>query len=281
MEPATFTEDSPEFPPVQGGFALISSDGIRFHINSSILAHSSRFFNDLFSLPSSEQSTTRGRDQTTLSMTQNSETLRQLLTFIDPNKPRPRAIQAHTIVNLIEAACLYRVPAVVHWFQDTYDVAWSVGREKVTERSFISEHPLLSLALCFRLGFKRGVEQSILELVECNVDKWDEDVEINGRLFNYCRKLRQERTMFYQGMVEKLSGHEYSNSHQIKDTNKEICMSCAVSRAQWTYDLMQLATEEPKWSLISGKVESTEWCSICGLSWIQDLSNACASSLVR
>lgn len=232
-----------------GDFTLISSDGIHFHIDRSLLAYLSGFFRDLFALPSPGSSYTGIVGENSVAVQQPSNTLNAFLRHIDPNKVKPE-INKSNIASILECARFYRVPTIMTWFTQEVQVRRTMFRRKEQEPCFMEKNPLFVLSLAYQLGLRDLTEIAMSALITCEIAQWDIDAELpmDSRLILYCRKLRDERIYMYSDLVESLTEHEISNAKNIKDATRETCMSCTVARAQWTHKMMSTAIRHPEWS---------------------------------
>jgi BTB/POZ domain len=248
-------KDSKAFYAGYGDFALISSDGVRFHIHRSLLAHTSGFFKDLFSPSQVHQSGFEEAHGAFLLLKEPSITVEPLLRHIDPNETPD--IEISTITAVLEAARFYRIPLIIRWFEsEVVAVRRSKFRGEI-EPCFMEKHPLLVLALAHKFGLMDLTQSAMRELITCDAELWDEDIDaaIDGRLVLYCRGLRDKRIELYVELVESLTQHELSNAKKIKDHNDETCMSCTVTRAKWTYSMLSSIIRRPEWSSFLAKYD--------------------------
>ena len=241
-------EESDAFGPSYGDFTLISSDSVRFHIDRSLLGYVSGFFKDIFSLTPTRPFGIEFTEDS-LTVKETSPVLDTFLRHIDPNRTTPR-IEAETIGPLLEAARFYRVLSIITWFKNEVLVRRANFRTKIDGPCFLDEHPLLVLALTYKFGLEELARTAISQLIICDAALWKKsiDVDIDGRLVLYCRQLRDERIELYSSLVESLTQHELSNTKNIKDSDRETCMSCTVARAQWTYKMLNSVFRRPEWS---------------------------------
>jgi hypothetical protein len=263
-------KDSRTFHAGYGDFALISSDWVRFHIDRSLLAHTSGFFKDVFSLPQAPLSRFEEAHGAFLLLKEPSTTVDPLLRHIDPNKTTPD-IEVSTIGAVLEAARFYRIPLIIRWFKSEAEVRRTKYRSKEKEPCFMEKHPLLVLALAHKFGLSDLTQCAIRELITCEAELWSEDIDaaIDGRLVLYCKSLRDERIQLYVDLVESLTQHELSNAKKIKDHNTETCMSCTVSRAEWTHGMLSIIIHCPEWSsfLAAYEEETLPYSCTHGNSW--------------
>lgn len=101
----------------------------------------------------------------------------------------------------------------------------------------MEKHVLLVLTLAHKFGLRELTSITMDALITCDAAWWKEaiDIPMDGRLLLYCRQIHDKRIEVYSEMVEKLTEHELSNTKNIKDSTRETCMSCTVTRAQWTH----------------------------------------------
>lgn len=248
------------FPEGYGDLILLSKDDVRFYFPSSVLAHASGFFRDMF------DTVNKANSPQLLSVKEHSSLLKQFLSHIDPLKPTPR-INVGTIASLLETARFYQVPSVIPWFQEEVFIDYSDVRGR-GEVALIHSHPLLVLGLAFKLGLYECVQRATQELIFCHIDKWNEEVDIPYPVIRYCRQLRDAHVQNYRELVETLTNYEISNAHKYKDVDRRLCMGCSVRRARWTFKLLSIAVDNPRWSIFKQSYDSeNEVCTSCRLAW--------------
>ncbi|KAG8791989.1 hypothetical protein FRC17_008665, partial [Serendipita sp. 399] len=143
---------SEEFPQGNGDFSLISSDGVVFTISRFLLSHVSPVFEDMLDLGTASSS-----QAAELQVTEDSETLDQLLRFFDPLKD-PAPITLDTIEKFLEAARKYQVERVFKYWEEKMIV-----RDESNQVVKISA-PLTCLALADYFGRREMLRLALREL---------------------------------------------------------------------------------------------------------------------
>ncbi|CCA66328.1 hypothetical protein PIIN_00014 [Serendipita indica DSM 11827] len=270
IDPGRPAKDSKTFPRGSGDLELVSTDNVHFNIHKFLLQHTCGFFADMFSLPTPQNEELQDaqvskKSSEVIEINLPSKVLHEFLCHIEPNEPQPKVDPA-TVGALIDAALFYRAPSIISWFIDGIQLDCVNRVTQKLHPSLLATNPLLTLALCHKVGSENGVKSAIKELTTCDSIFWDEDVELSGRLLLYCVKLRQERTALYLDLADNMADFEFSNTGNVKERTRVTCMSCSVTLARWIKSLATAASQWPKWDNIQGIVCPAS-CRSCELEW--------------
>ncbi|TDL26639.1 hypothetical protein BD410DRAFT_825761 [Rickenella mellea] len=108
-------EYHPSYSSPSADIVLLSEDGVKFRVHSSILGTASKFFNDMFRMP---RSSAENRDDA-LPMGESSEILKTLLDIIYPHDTNPvlPSMSFAFVRRLLSAAEKYDLARVTHYVQ--------------------------------------------------------------------------------------------------------------------------------------------------------------------
>ncbi|CAG7851002.1 SubName: Full=Uncharacterized protein {ECO:0000313/EMBL:CCA75503.1} [Serendipita indica DSM 11827] len=278
LDPRRPAKDSKTFPRGSGDLELVSTDNFRFGIHKFLLHHACGFFADMFSLPTPQKEELQDaqvseKSQKIIEINLPAKILHEFLSHIEPNEPQPNVDPA-TVGPLIDAALFYRVPCIISWFISGISSDCANRDTQKLRPSLLATNPLLTLALCYKVGSESGVKSAIRELITCKIDLWYEDVDIGGRLLLYCLQLRQQRTALYLDLTDHMADFEFSNTGNAKDKTRPTCMSCSITMGRWINSLASASSQWPKWENIGAIFNSPVNCHSCELTWSDYKSKA-------
>jgi len=248
---------SARFPDGYGDFALQSSDGVVFHIAKFLLGYTSPVFRDMFEISAFSASdkegtevAPQGQQAPPVRVTEEADTLDQMLRHIDPKQPTP-ILNESSIGTLLEAARKYQIGTIMAWFEGECMKHVEYPNNPTPGKSLMTRNPLLVLALATEYDMPTLGQLAACAIVGGKVELLQKDVNMPLKLYRHVYGLREERIQWYLQRI----GNIANKRHRGKPVQPAVCL-CSGTRSGWIHDLMKVVLVAPTWSRFVAEVKS-------------------------
>jgi len=228
--------------PGQHDFAVVASDGVRFNLSRTMLAATSNFFADMFTLGEPSPSTQSSEEQT-VNAPENHIVLDALfaISYSHPEKPKPRIETFTQIAELIRVAEKYHMRHALDYLSSHLMLPRIQGT--TTSQPFTVTHPLATLSLSLTHGFNLPARLALKEVVNAAESIWNtafDDAELNGftldfRTLKKILRMRKSRIDTYKTFIQGFQS----------------CGYCGKTVENWKSDLLKKLEEGPSLTAFS------------------------------
>ena len=261
--------------PGQHDFVVVASDGVRFNLSYAVLAITSGFFADMFTVGGASSST----QQDTVNAPENHKVLDSLfaISYSHPEKPKPNIETFSQIVELIQVADKYRMHHALDYLSSQLMLPRVQGNTVI--QPFTVTHPLPTLSLSLTQSFSLPARLAAKEVVNATNSTWIttsgdaglDSFTLDLRTLNRIQGVRNSRADSYKNFINKLlSGYHHYPFVPIY----QYTPSCETCLPNWKLELLKKVDEAPNSVAFSAEFYKGWTCSRCG----QDLvRNNCSS----
>jgi len=258
-------------------FVVVASDGVRFNLSRTMLAATSGFFADMFTLgePEEEEQTTNASEHHVI--------LDALfaISYSHPEKPIPEIVTFAQIAELIRVAEKYRMRHALNYLSSHLMLPRIQGTTAIPP--FTVTHPLATLSLSLTHGFSLPARVALREVVNVANFIWDttsDDATLEGftidfRVLKMIHMIRKSRADAYKGFIEKLQPVPKDTSRILRPTtvlrkrpaippnSQPECVTCV---QDWKADLLKKFKQAPNSAAFSVAFYEGWVCGRCGQS---------------
>lgn len=246
---------------------VVASDGVRFNLSCTVLASTSSFFADMFTLsepPSSTQSPEAG----TVNASENHVVLDTLfaISYSHPERPKPNITTFAQIAELIQVADKYRMRHALDYLSSHLMLPRIQGT--TISQPFTVTHSLATLSLSSTHGFSLPARLALKEAVNAKSSIWNvafDDTASDGFTLDFqtlrkILRLRKSRADAYKAFIQSLQ----PCSNTLYDRYDDIS-SCtdANSLRRWKEYLLMSFEEAPNSVAFSVNFYQGSTCSSC------------------
>ena len=247
---------------------VVASDGVRFNLSCTVLASTSSFFADMFTLsepPSSTQSPEAG----TVNASENHVVLDTLfaISYSHPERPKPNITTFAQIVELIQVADKYRMRHALDYLSSHLMLPRIQGT--TIFQPFTVTHSLATLSLSSTHGFSLPARLALKEAVNAKSSIWNvafDDTASDGFTLDFqtlrrILRLRKSRADAYKAFIQSLQ----PCSNALYDIYLRPTSSCtdADSLRKWKEYLLMNFEEAPNSAAFSVNFHQQSTCSSC------------------
>ena len=254
--------------PGQHDFVVVASDGVRFNLSRTVLATTSGFFADMFTL--GEASSTQSPSEEIVNAAENHVVLDSLfaISYSHPEKPKPNIETFAQIVELIQVAEKYSMRHALDYLSSYLMLPRSQGTTFI--HPFTVTHPLATLSVSLTQGFSLPARLALKEVINAANSVWNTnhgDSELDSlpfdlRTLKKIHGMRNSRAKAYKDFINGIYPPYPSNPD---------CASCAPT---WKIHLLRNFEEAPNSTEFSAAFYKGWPCGRCGQSLLsQNRSN--------
>ena len=247
--------------PGQHDFVVVASDGVTFNLSRTVLAITSGFFADMFTV-GGVSSSTQSAPEETVNAPENHVVLDSLFTisYSHPEKPKPDIETFAQIAELIQVAEKYCMRHALDYLSSQLTLPRIRGTTVI--QPFTVTHPLATLSLSLTQGFSVPARLALKELVNKPKSIWDtasDDANLDGltlefRMLKKIHGMRNSRKNAYKAFIENLQPGPYNPPQ------------CATCLQNWKTDLLKKFKEAPNLAAFSFSFLKGWACGRCGQS---------------
>lgn len=240
--------------PGRHDFVVVASDGVRFNLSCAVLATTSGFFADMFTL--GEPSSTQSSEERTVNALENHVILDALfaVSYSHPEKPKPTITTFAQIAELIRVAEKYRMRHALDYFSSHLTHPRIQGT--TVSQPFTVTHSLATLSLSLTHGFSIPAHLAMKEVVSASNSIWDAsfgDEELSGftidfRTLQKIHRMRNSRVDAYNGFIQSLQPC-ISNSS-----------TCLFAFQNWKAELLKKAPNSAAFRAVFCKKPTCPYC---------------------
>ena len=159
--------------PGQHDFVVVASDGVRFNLSRTVLAITSGFFADMFTVGGASSST-QSPSEETVNAPENHDVLDSLfaISYSHPEKPKPNIETFAQIAELIQVAEKYRMRHALDYLSSQLIIPRVEGTTYTVIQPFTVTHPLPTLSLSLTQGFSLPARLALREVVSAPNSVW-------------------------------------------------------------------------------------------------------------
>ena len=244
--------------PGQHDFVVVASDGVTFNLSRTVLAITSGFFADMFTVGGASSST-QSPSEETVNAAENHVVLDSLfaISYSHPKKPKPNIVTFAQIAELIQVADKYRMHQALDYLSSQLIIPRVEGTTVI--QPFTVTHPLPTLSLSLTQGFSLPARLALREVVNAANSVWDTtsgDAELSSFTLDF-------------RMLKKIHGMRNSRlkAYRVFITSVPDCAcstKCAACRPFWKVDLLKSLEEGPNSAAFSAAFYKGWTCSHCG-----------------
>ena len=254
---------APSAPPVtidypgRHDFVVVASDGVRFNLSCTMLAATSSFFADMFTLGEPSAST-QSSEERTVNAPESHIVLDALfaISHSHPEKPKPTIESFTQIAELIRVAEKYHMRHALDYLSSHLTLPRMQGT--TDSQPFTVTHPLATLSLSLTHGFNLPARLALKEVVNAADSIWNtalDDAELDGftldfRTLRKIHRMRKSRLDTYKAFIQGL---------QPCPTNPY----CTNSLENWKSDLLKKIGQGPNLTAFSGIFIKGWTCNNC------------------
>ena len=272
-------ESSIDYPGLHD-FVVVASDGVRFNLSRAMLAATSGFFADMFTVGEAASST-QSPSEETVNAAENHVVLDSLfaISYSHPKKPKPNIVTFAQIAELIRVAEKYCMRHALDYLSSRLTLPRIRGTTVI--QPFTVTHPLATLSLSLTQGFSLPARLALKEVVNTPKSIWDtasDDANLDGltldfRILKKIHRMRDSRADAYKGFIENLQPAPRSSIRQsqmyprygIPEPNPQPS-KCATCLQNWKTDLLKRFEEAPNSAAFSFAFHKGWTCGQCGQS---------------
>ena len=267
--------------PGQHDFVVVASDGVTFNLSRTMLAATSDFFADMFTVGEAS-SWTQSSSERTVNALENHVVLDSLfaISYSHPKRPEPNIETFAQIAELIRVAEKYSMRHALHYLSFQLTLPRIQGTTVV--QPFTVTHPLATLSLSSTQGFNLPARLALKEVVNSAKSVWDTtfgDATLDGFMLDFrtlkkIHRMRHSRKGAYKGFIENLQPVP-NNSNQRFQTyysgggfggpplspQPSECVTCIQN---WKTDLLKKFEETPNSAAFSAAFYKGWTCGKCG-----------------
>jgi len=254
--------------PGQHDFVVVASDGVRFNLSRTVLATTSSFFADMFTLGEPSAST-QSSEERTVNAPESHIVLDALfaISYSHPERPKPGIETFAQIVELIQVAEKYHMRHALDYLSS--HLTFPPMQGTTNSQPFTVTHPLATLSLSLTHGFNLPARLALKEIANAVDSIWNrafDDAELNGftldfRTLKKIHRMRKSRIDTYNAFIQ---GLQPCSTHPL----------CANTLENWKSDLLKKVEEGPNSTAFS-VVFCKEWpCKSCRQNLITRNSDA-------
>ena len=291
---------------------VVASDGVRFNLSCTVLASTSSFFADMFTL-GEPSSSTQSPEARTVHASENHVVLDTLfaISYSHPERPRPNITTFAQIAELIRVADKYRMrhaldylsshlalPRIQGTVQPSTPRYLAIRRLPCMQgttnpQPFTVTHCLATLSLSLTHGFSLPARLALKEVVNAGNSIWDvafDDTALDGftldfRTLKTIHRMRRSRADAYKAFIQSLqpcqntSRASYSSypSPTSSTSSTSSTSPCATSLQNWKEELFKNFEEAPNSAAFSVNFYKEWTCSHCQRSLTSRNSGAFAT----
>ena len=250
--------------PGQHDFVVVASDGVRFNLSRTVLATTSGFFADMFTVGGASSSTQSSSDAI-VNAPENHVVLDSLfaISYSHPEKPKPNIETFAQIAELIRVAEKYSMRHALDYLSSHLVLPRSQGTEFIDP--FTVTHPLATLSVSLTHGFSLPARLALKEVVNAPNSVWNttsgdselDSLPLDLRAFNKIYGMRNSRANAYKSFINSCTPYQYKPE-------------CATCLPNWKIDLLKKFEEAPNSTDFSAAFYEGWSCDRCGpgmLSW--------------
>ena len=243
--------------PGQHDFVVVASDGVRFNLSRTVLAITSGFFADMFTVGGASSSTQSPSKETVIAA-ENHVVLDSLfaISYSHPKKPKPNIVTFAQIAELIQVAEKYRMHQALDYLSSQLMTSRVQGTTVV--QPFTVTHPLPTLSLSLTQGLSLPARLALREVINAAKSVWDTtsgDAELGSfmldfRMLKKIHGMRNSRLNTYRSFIDRLLDCKCS-------------ASCAACHPFWKVDLLKSLEEGPNSAAFSAAFYKGWTCGYC------------------
>jgi len=208
---------APSAPPVtidypgRHDFVVVASDGVRFNLSCTMLAATSSFFADMFTLGEPSAST-QSSEERTVNAPESHIVLDALfaISHSHPEKPKPTIESFTQIAELIRVAEKYHMRHALDYLSSHLTLPPMQGT--TNSQPFTVTHSLATLSLSLTHGFNLPARLALKEIANAANSIWNtafDDAELNGftldfRTLKKIHRMCQSRIDTYKAFIQGL-----------------------------------------------------------------------------
>ena len=223
--PSTTMDNSTIDYPGQHDFVLVASDGVRFNLSRTVLAITSGFFADMFTVGGAPSST-RSPSEETVNASENHDVLDSLfaISYSHPEKPRPNIETFAQIAELVQVAEKYRMRQALDYLSSQLMLPRVQGTTVI--QPFTVTHPLPILSLSLTQGFSLAARLALKEVVDAPNSVWIttsdgaewDSFTLDLRTLRKIHEMRNFRAGAYKSFINNTLSHrcQYSGDGFLK-----------------------------------------------------------------
>ena len=252
---------------------VVASDGVRFNLSCTVLANTSSFFADMFTL-GEPSSSTQSPEARTVNASENHVVLDTLfaISYSHPERPRPNITTFAQITELIRVADKYRMRHALDYLSSHLMIPRIQGT--TISQPFTVTHSLATLSLSSTHGFSLPARLALKEAVNAKNSIWNvafDDTTLDGFTLDFqtLRKilgLRKSRADAYKTFIQSLQPC-FNHSYEIYDAayapGAPTPSSCATALRNWKEYLLMNFEEAPNSTAFSVDFYQGSTCSSC------------------
>ena len=198
--------------PGQHDIVVVASDGVRFNLSRTVLATTSGFFADMFTVGEASSST-QSPSEEIVNTAEDHFVLDSLfaISYSHPKKPKPNIATFAQIVKLIRVAEKYSMHHALDYLSSHLMLPRSDGTTVI--QPFTVTHPLPTLSLSLIHHFDLPARLALNEVVNAANSFWDTtsgDAELDSVPFNLqtlkkIHEMRESRVNVYKGFIDSIN----------------------------------------------------------------------------
>ena len=249
--------------PGQHDIVVVASDGVRFNLSRTVLATTSGFFADMFTVGEASSST-QSPSEGIVNVAEDHVVLDSLfaISYSHPKKPKPNIATFAQIVKLIRVAKKYSMHHALDYL--SYHLMLPRSNGTTVIQPFTVTHPLPTLSLSLIYHFDLPARLALNEVVNAPDSIWSTtsgDAELDSVPFNLqtlkkIHGMRNSRAKAYKGFINgTLSSPPYEGL---------IGKHCAGCVSKWKVALLKRFEEAPNSAAFSVAFYKEWTCSKCG-----------------
>ena len=254
--------------PGQHDVVVVASDGVTFNLSRTMLAATSDFFADMFTVGEASSSTQSSSEQT-VKAAENHVVLDSLfaISYSHPKRPKPNIVTFAQIAELIRVAEKYCMRHALDYLSSHLTLPHI--QDTTVIQPFTITHPLATLSVSLAQGFSLPARLALKEVINATNSIWDttfDDAKLDGftldfRTLKRIHRMRNSRKDAYKAFIENLQ--PVRNNNYYSTASRPQCATCLQN---WKTDLLKRFEEAP--NLVDFRLAFHKgWtCDQCGQS---------------
>jgi len=268
--------------PGQHDFVVVSSDEVTFNLSRTMLAATSDFFADMFTVGEASSSTQSSSEQTVNAL-ETHVVLDSLfaISYSHPKRPKPNIETFAQIAELIRVAEKYSMRHALDYLSFHLTLPRIQGTTII--QPFTVTHPLATLSLSSTQGFSVPARLALKEVVGSAKSVWGttiDDATLDGFMLDFrtlkrIHRMRHSLKDAYKGFIESLqpvpnnpnqrsqgySGSGFSGfAASLPNPQPSECATCIQNKMH----LLKKFEEAPNSAAFSAAFYMGWTCGICG-----------------
>ena len=254
--------------PGQHDFVVVASDGVRFNLSRTVLATTSSFFADMFTVGGASSST-QSPSEETVNASENHVVLDSLfaISYSHPKKLKPDIKTFPQIAELIQVAEKYRMHHALDYLSSQLMLPRVQGNTVI--QPFTVTHPLPTLSLSLTQRFSLPARLAAKEVVNAANSTWIttsgdaglDSFTLDLRTLNRIQRVRNSRAGAYKNFINNSLLGYYQYQYVSKHQSAPNCETCLPN---WKLELLKKVDEAPNSVAFSAEFYKGWTCGRCG-----------------